>query len=307
MAAMPSAPSRDIQLISAPTDVGTNIVGAHRGPQALRDAHLVAALQAQGWHLEDAGDLDGPPQPQRPPLDGYRNLDAVIAWNRTVQQAVAQALAHRRLPLLLGGDHSLAVGSLSAVARHCRATGTRLRVLWLDAHTDCNSQNTSPSANLHGMPLACLRGLGPAALTELGGGAPTLAADDVRLIGIRSMDRDEAPLVRALGLQVFDMAAVRRLGMPTVLGQALSGVDQNTHLHVSLDVDFLDPQLAPGVSTAVAHGPSLREAQQCMALIAASGRLGSVDVVELNPQRDPDQRTAPLVVDLVARMFAPSA
>jgi len=290
----------NITLIGAPTDVGAGRPGASQGPQALRAAGLAAALQALGLQVHDAGDLRGPPNPQQPPQDGYRHLDEVIAWNRAVHDAVASALAQGRLPLLLGGDHSLAIGSLSAVARHCRAAGKTLRVLWLDAHADCNSRRTSPSANLHGMPLACLRGVGPAALTGLSGAVPALAVDAVRQIGVRSVDAGEVTLVHELGLTMFDMTALHTLGMREVMARALAGMDEQTHLHLSFDVDFLDPGLAPGVATTVRDGPSLAEARLCMQAIAASGRLGSLDVVELNPLLDEHQRTAELAVALLA-------
>ena len=295
----------DITLIGAPTDVGAGRPGASQGPQALRAAGLAAALQALGLQVHDAGDLRGPPNPQQQPQDGYRHLDEVIAWNQVVHDAVASALAQGRLPLLLGGDHSLAIGSISAAARHCRAVGKRLRVLWLDAHADANSRRTSPSANLHGMPLACLRGVGPAALTQLSGQVPALAADAVRQIGVRSVDAGEVDLVQQLGLTVFDMQALHTLGMREVMTRALAGMDAQTHLHVSFDVDFLDPDIAPGVATTVSDGPNLTQAQLCMRMIADSGRLGSLDVVELNPMLDEHQRTADLAVTLITTLLAP--
>ena len=296
----------DITLIGAPTDVGAGRPGASQGPQALRAAGLAAALQTLGRQVHDAGDLRGPPNPQQPPHDGYRHLDEVIAWNHAVHDAVLAELSQGHLPLLLGGDHSLAIGSISAVARHCRAVGKRLRVLWLDAHADCNSRRTSPSANLHGMPLACLRGVGPAALTQLSGTVPALAADAVRQIGVRSVDPGEVALVHELGLTVFDMPALHTLGMREVMARALAGLDEHTHLHLSFDVDFLDPGLAPGVATTVRNGASLQEAQLCMQLVAASGRLGSLEVVELNPLLDQHQRTAVLAVELLATALGTS-
>ena len=295
----------DITLIGAPTDVGAGRPGASQGPQALRAAGLAAALQALGLQVHDAGDLRGPPNPQQQPQDGYRHLDEVIAWNQVVHDAVASALAQGRLPLLLGGDHSLAIGSISAAARHCRAVGKRLRVLWLDAHADANSRHTSPSANLHGMTLACLRGVGPAALTQLSGQMPALDADAVRQIGVRSVDAGEVDLVQQLGLTVFDMQALHTLGMREVMTRALAGMDAQTHLHVSFDVDFLDPDIAPGVATTVSDGPNLTQAQLCMRMIADSGRLGSLDVVELNPMLDEHQRTAGLAVTLITTLLAP--
>jgi arginase len=181
-----------------------------------------------------------------------------------------------------------------------------LRVLWLDAHADCNSRRTSPSANLHGMPLACLRGVGPAALTQLSGTVPALAADAVRQIGVRSVDPGEVALVHELGLTVFDMPALHTLGMREVMARALAGLDEHTHLHLSFDVDFLDPGLAPGVATTVRNGASLQEARLCMQLVAASGRLGSLEVVELNPLLDQHQRTAVLAVELLATALGTS-
>lgn len=285
---MPSALQHDITLIGAPTDVGGGRPGASLGPQ-----------------VHDHGDLGGPPNPHHLPRDGYRHLDEVIAWNRVVHDAVARSLAQDRLPILLGGDHSLAIGSISAVARHCRAAGRRLRVLWLDAHADCNSRRTSPSANLHGMPLACLRGLGPPVLTHLSGQVPALEAGAVRQIGVRSVDAGEVQLERELGLTVFDMPTLRALGMREVMARALAGMDEQTHLHVSFDIDFLDPRIAPGVATTVCDGAGLQEARLCMQMVAATGRLGSLDVVELNPMLDEHQRTADLAVTLITALLAP--
>lgn len=302
---MPPAFSHDITLIGAPTDVGGGQPGADQGPQALRTAGLPAALETLGLQVHDSGDLSGPPNPHHLPQDGYRHLDEVIAWNRVVHDAIARSLAQDRLPILLGGDHSLAIGSISAVARHCRAVGKRLRVLWLDAHADCNSRRTSPSANLHGMPLACLRGVGPPALTHLSGQVPALDADTVWQVGVRSVDAGEVDLVHQLGLTVFDMQALHTLGMREVMTRALAGMDELTHLHVSFDVDFLDPGIAPGVATTVRDGPNLLEAQLCMRMISDSGRLGSLDVVELNPILDEHQRTADLAVTLITTLLAP--
>lgn len=303
MVLMQAALNHEISLIGAPTDVGGGQPGARQGPQALRAAGLAAAVQALGWRVHDSGDLHGPANPQQPSHAGYRHLAEVSAWSRVVHDAVASALTQGRLPLLLGGDHSLAIGSISAAARHCRAVGRHLRVLWLDAHADCNSRRTSPSANLHGMPLACLRGVGPGALTQLSGQVPALEAADVRLMGVRSIDPGEVDLVHQLGLTVFDMTAVRTLGMREVMTRALAGVDEHTHLHVSFDVDVLDPGIAPGVATTVRDGIGLRDAQEAMAMIAATGRLASLDVMELNPTLDPHQRTAALTVQLLATLL----
>lgn len=293
----------EIALIGAPSDAGAGVAGAHLGPGALRAAGLATALQAQGCAIHDAGDLAGPATPAQTLEDGYRNLAQVTAWNRAVHDAVTLALGQGRLPLLLGGDHSLAIGSISAVARHCRARRQPLRVLWFDAHADCNSRRTSPSANLHGMPVACLCGVGPKELTGLGGRVPALASSELRLIGVRSVDPGEAQLVQRLGLEVSDMEALRTEGADAVMARALEGLPRDAHLHVSLDLDFLDPEVAPGTGTVVAGGASLEQARQCLLWIARCGRLGSLDVMELNPALDRDRRTTRHAVDLIGALL----
>ena len=308
---MPTLPT--LHLIGAPCDAGASVRGASMGPEALRVAGLVEALIARGHPVIDRGHLQGPTAPFDESADDhpdYRHLGAVAQWNRLVFDAVAQVLAEpgpaRHLPVLLGGDHSLAMGSIAAVAAHCRRSGKTLRVLWLDAHADFNTPHLSPSGNLHGMPLACLCGLGPRVLTHLGGQTPALDAACVRQIGIRSVDAGERRLVHQHGLQVYDMRHIDEAGMRATLAEALIGVDENTHLHLSLDVDFLDPQIAPGVATAVPGGPTYREAQLCMEMIADTGALASLDIVELNPACDEHNKTALLVVDLIESLFGKS-
>lgn len=295
-----------ISLIGAPTDVGAGMRGASMGPEALRVAGLKSALESRGMTVHDLGNLTGPPNPWEPAVDGYRHLPQVVAWNQAVFDAVGMALRAGHLPILLGGDHSLGLGSISAVARHCRETGRKLRVLWLDAHADFNTSALTPSGNVHGMPVACLCGLGPQALTHLGGDAPALHPHQIRQIGIRSVDAGERRLVHDQGLEVFDMRFIDEEGMRHTMERALDQLDDHTHLHVSFDVDFLDPEIAPGVGTTVPGGPSYREAQLCMEMIADSGRLASLDMVELNPALDVRNRTAVLAVDLVESLFGKS-
>jgi len=272
----------------------------------LRVAGLAAALRARGLDVVDRGNVAGPFNPWLPPHDGYRHLDEVVAWNRAVMDAVAAELAQQRLPILLGGDHCLAIGSITAVARHCRDNGKQLRVLWLDAHADFNTSQVTPSGNIHGMPVSCLCGIGPDELTRLGGDAPAMRPDEIRQIGIRSVDPGEKQLIQQHGLDVYDMRYIDEIGMRRVMEEALEGMDENTHLHVSFDVDFLDPSIAPGVGTTVPGGPNYREAQLVMEMIADSGRLGSLDIVELNPILDKRNRTAKLAVDLVESLFGKS-
>jgi arginase len=230
----------------------------------------------------------------------------VVAWNQLVHEAVLAELGLQRLPILLGGDHSLAIGSISAVAKHCRQTGRKLRVLWFDAHADFNTHVLTPSGNVHGMPVACLCGHGPPELVTLGGHVPAMQPQQLRQIGIRSVDAGEKRLVQEVGIEVFDMRYIDEMGIRHTLEQALFGVDDDTHLHVSLDVDFLDPVIAPGVGTTVSGGPTYREAQLCMEMIADTGKLASLDVVELNPAFDIRNRTAQVAVDLIGSLFGKS-
>ncbi|MDH5538696.1 MAG: arginase [Rhizobacter sp.] len=298
--------SRPLSLIGAPTDIGAGSRGASMGPEALRVARIVPVLQGLGLEVVDRGNLTGPANPWQPPVDGYRHLDEVVAWNLAVHEAVHAELGLARLPVLLGGDHCLAIGSISAVARHCRETGKKLRVLWLDAHADFNTNTLTPSGNTHGMPVACLCGHGPQALIEIGGQVPALNAKSIRQIGIRSVDAGEKRLVHQVGLEVFDMRYIDEMGMRQAMELALATIDANTHLHVSFDVDFLDPDIAPGVGTTVRGGPTYREAQLCMEMIADTGRLASLDVMELNPALDVRNRTAELAVDLIESLFGKS-
>lgn len=295
-----------LSLIGAPTDIGAGARGASMGPEALRVAGLQRALEGHGLEVIDLGNLAGPTNPWLPPVDGYRHLDEVVAWNRTVHDAVHAELAQGRLPVLLGGDHCLGIGSISAVARHCRETGKKLRVLWLDAHADFNTNVLTPSGNVHGMPVACLCGLGPQGLVEIGGQVPAIQPKWIRQIGIRSVDAGEKRLVQEADLEVFDMRHIDEMGMRHTMELALATLDANTHLHVSFDVDFLDPAFAPGVGTTVAGGPTYREAQLCMEMIADTGRLASLDLMELNPAFDVKNQTAVVTVDLVESLFGKS-
>jgi arginase len=295
-----------VSLIGAPTDIGAGHRGALMGPDALRIAGLAEALAARGIDVADRGNLAGPGNPWQPPVDGYRHLEQVVAWNRLVMEAVGAELRGGRLPIMLGGDHCLGIGSITAVARHCRDTGKQLRVLWLDAHADFNTHEVTPSGNIHGMPVACLCGIGPEALTRLGGSAPALRPAEVRQVGIRSVDEGEKRLVKQHGLDVYDMRYIDEVGMKRTMEEALAGVDANTHLHVSFDVDFLDPSIAPGVGTTVPGGPNYREAQLVMEMIADSGRMGSLDIVELNPLLDNRNETARVSVELVESLFGKS-
>ena len=295
-----------IRLIGAPTDVGAGSRGASMGPEAMRVAGLQTTLEAHGLTVTDSGNLSGPANPWLAPVEGYRHLAEVAAWNRVVHEAVHAALSESFMPILLGGDHCLAIGSISAVARYCRGAGKNLRVLWLDAHTDFNTNALTPTGNVHGMPVAALCGYGPDELTSIGGVTPAIAPSVMRQIGIRSVDEGEKRFVKQAGLEVFDMRYIDEMGMRHTMQTALAGIDENTHLHVSFDVDFLDASIAPGVGTALKGGPTYREAQLCMEMIADTGRMASLDVMELNPALDVRNGTAEVALELIESLFGKS-
>jgi arginase len=298
--------NKNVSLIGAPSDIGAGARGASMGPEALRIANLREMLESQGSSVEDRGNLAGPSNPWKEPTDGYRHLEQVTQWNQSIHDAVHRELKGGRMPILLGGDHSLAIGSISAVSRHCRENGLKLRVLWLDAHADFNTSVLTPSGNIHGMPVACLCGYGPRQLVEMSGAAPALRSSELWQIGIRSVDEGEKKLVHEAGHEVFDMRYIDEVGMRQAMLKALAGMDDKTHLHVSFDVDFLDPLIAPGVPTTVPGGPTYREAQLCMEMIADTKRMGSLDIMELNPVFDVHNRTAEVAIDLVASLFGKS-
>ncbi len=297
---------RLVSLVGAPTDIGAGHRGASMGPEAMRVANLQLALESHGVDVEDLGNVSGPSNPWLPPVNGYRHLQEVVAWNQVAHNAVLGVLQRGRMPILLGGDHCLGIGSISAAARHCRDTDKKLRVLWLDAHADFNTSTLTPSGNIHGMPVACLCGHGPLELIQMGGQVPAIQPKWVRQIGIRSVDVGEKRFVHEQGLEVFDMRYIDEMGMRHAMELALATLDDNTHLHVSFDVDFLDPAIAPGVGTTVPGGPTYREAQLCMEMIADSGKLASLDIMELNPALDERNRTAELAVDLIESLFGKS-
>ncbi len=298
--------SMHIGLIGAPTDIGAGSRGASMGPEALRVAGIQDILRSHGLTVTDRGNVSGPANPWLPAVNGYRHLSEVAAWNNAVHDAVYSALSARELPLLMGGDHCLGIGSISAVARHCRDKGKKLLVLWLDAHADFNTSALTPTGNVHGMPVAVLCGHGPQELTRIGGTTPAIQPGMIRQIGIRSVDAGEKRFVRESELKMFDMRYIDEMGMKRTMEAALADTDEDTHIHVSFDVDFLDPSVAPGVGTTIRGGPTYREAQLCMEMIADTGLLGSLDIMELNPALDVRNQTAEVAVDLVESLFGKS-
>ncbi len=302
-----------VVVIGAPVDAGAGQRGAVMGPVALRLAGLVDGLRELGLAVEDWGDLAVPAPVEVAgglPEAQARNLGQVAAWARLLAQRAQAAMRHGAVPIFLGGDHSLSMGSVTGVARHARDVGRPLVVLWLDAHADFNTPNTTPSGNMHGMSTALLCGeAGLEAVFGDGdgneGGAPCpIAPQDVHLFGIRSVDRAERHALRQRGIDVVDMRVIDEFGVAVPLRRVLDKVAAaGAMLHVSLDVDFLDPSLAPGVGTTVPGGATHREAHLVMEMLHDSGLVTSVDVVELNPFLDVRGRSALLLADLVGSLF----
>lgn len=293
-----------IDLIGAPTDIGADNRGGSMGPEALRVAGLQEAIERLGYTVTDRGNLTGPANPNRGAVDGYRHLEETALWCEQARDAVRVALDNERMPILLGGDHSLAIGSIAGVAAHCAAAGKPLSVLWLDAHADFNTAETSPTGNIHGMPLAIAAGRGPDRLTRLGPAVPMLDPARVVQVGVRSVDAMEKTMVVDSGMEVLDMRRIDEIRMRETMKIALDKLTAlGGHVHVSFDADFLDPSIAPGVDTAVPGGPTYREAQLCMEMIHDSGLMASLDLMELNPACDIENKTARLLVELVESLF----
>jgi arginase len=277
------------------------------GPAALRVAGLVESLRELGHDVEDLGDLAVPPALELEASllsERSRNLPIVAAWSRALSHAVFDIMQAGQRPIVIGGDHSLTMGSANGVARYAQSIGRELFVLWLDAHADFNTPTTSPSGNMHGMSAALLAG--EPGLEVVFGDEPraTIPPRNLQLFGIRSIDAGERALLKRRGVDVYDMRAIDEFGVGVLLRRVLDKVAAaDGLLHVSFDIDFLDPSIAPGVGTTVPGGATFREAHLVMELLHDSGRVSSLDVVELNPFLDVRGRSALLLVDLIDSLF----
>ena len=286
---------RDIAIIGTPVDLGAGRRGVDMGPSAIRYAGLKERLEALGHRVRDLGNISVPLAEQiAPPAAGerLRYLGALVEVNRALAHQVAAVVAEGSFPLVLGGDHSLAIGSVGGLAR-----GRRIGMIWVDAHADFNTAETTPSGNIHGMSVAALTGRGHPALVGLHGAAPVLRDSDVALVGIRDVDGLERLALRDSDIHVFTMHDVDRRGLATVMEDAIRRVTAETEgFHVSFDMDALDPSEAPGVGTPVLGGVFYREAHLAMELVSESGKLIGLDLVEVNPILDERNATAELGV-----------
>jgi len=290
-----------IAIIGAPLDLGQDRRGVDMGPSALRVANLNKRVAALGYQVEDLGNVPVE-QPESLP-EGPKNakyLPQIESMCLRVAEMVERALDHGKAPLVLGGDHSVAIGSVAGVSSFHRQRLQKIGLVWLDAHADMNTPETSPSGNVHGMPLACCIGLGPAELVNLLGFAPKVDARNVAVVGLRDVDALEKPHVRSSGVKAFTMRDIDERGLRAVMDDAIRIARQGTvGFHLSLDMDYVDPSDAPGVGTAVRGGTTYREAHLAMELICDSGGMLSMEVVEVNPVIDEVNRTADLAVELI--------
>ena len=294
------ADRRRCRIIGVPMDLGAGRRGVDMGPSAIRIAGLNQALAFLGCDVTDAGNVNvAPPEAVSQVHTRARYLPEIAAASEELARMVEAALDEEAVPVVLGGDHSIAIGSVAGVAAHYRKRGGHVGIIWLDAHADFNTNILTPSGNLHGMPVACLCGHGPKELIEIGGQVPAINPKWIRQIGIRSVDAGEKRFVHEMDLEVFDMRYIDEMGMRHAMELALATLDSNTHLHVSFDVDFLDADIAPGVGTTVKGGPTYRESHLAMEKIADSGRVVSVEMTEVNPLFDTQNQTAQLAVELI--------
>jgi len=286
-----------IRVIGAPMDLGADRRGVDIGTSAIRYADLNHKLRSLGHHVRDMGNLPVP-QPESQPLGNpkLKYLEPIVRVCEELAGTVTSILQEGDFPLVLGGDHSIALGSVSGVAKVHKNIG----VIWIDAHADFNTDETTPSGNIHGMILASLAGLGNSSLTNVGGWSPKVHTESIVIVGARDLDTGEKELLRTHAIHIFTMSDIDQLGISEVMRQALTIAGQNNDgIHLSLDMDGLDPREAPGVGTPVRGGLSYREAHLAMELIADSGKLLSMDVVEVNPILDRENATALLAVELV--------
>jgi len=299
-------PGRRIRVIGVPLDLGASRRGVDMGPSAVRVAGLEARLEALGHEVTDGGNIRVEIAETRDP--GSRNAQYLKEIGETctrVAEGVVAALEAEMTPLLLGGDHSLAAGSVSGVAEFHRRRNQKIGLLWVDAHSDVNTPETSPSGNVHGMPLAALLGLGPEPLAKIFGYMPKIAPENTVLIGVRDIDAAERENLRRAGMtEVYTMRDIDERGMRAVMEEALRAAGRGTAgYHVSLDMDWIDPEEAPGVGTPVRGGATYREAHLAMEIVADHGRLLSFEIVEVNPVIDEHNRTADLAVELACSAF----
>ncbi len=301
----PGIVSKNIRVIGVHLDLGQSRRGVDMGPSAVRVAGLESRLEALGHVVEDAGNIPVAIAEQKKKGDPHaKYLKEITSTCIKEADLVLKTLEAGKVPLILGGDHSIAVGTVSAVAEFYRRQNQKIGLIWIDAHSDINTPQSSPSGNVHGMPVAAIMGLWDSDLSKIYGFSPKVAPDNCVLVGVRDIDEAEKENIRRAGIEVFTMRDIDERGMRTVIEEALRIAGRGTAgYHVSLDMDWIDPEDAPGVGTPVRGGATYREAHLAMEIIADHGRLLSFEIVEVNPVIDEHNRTASLAVELTLSAF----
>lgn len=290
-----------VRIIGVPLDLGANIRGANIGPSAIRIANLHQKISVLGFNVEDAGDLDVPVRETiAEAMASQKYLPTITDICEKVRLATRAALEANSIPIVLGGDHSIAIGTIAGVSGFFRDRGENIGLIWVDAHADLNNPDTSPTGNIHGMPLSVVLGEGHPELVNLGGFRCKVKPENVALVGIRTLDAQEKYICKRSGIKYFSMREIDERGMANVMREAVETITKNTTgFHVSFDIDGIDPLYAPGVSTPVTGGLSYREAHLALEMLADTGMLKSMEFVELNPMCDLAHKTAQLTTELV--------
>ncbi|MRG88359.1 arginase [Salinibacillus xinjiangensis] len=293
---------KHISIIGVPMDLGQNRRGVDMGPSAIRYAGVIDRLERLKYKVEDLGDIPSPTpgRNQKDDESNLRNLNEVAEGNINLAKTVSDSFSKGHFPLVLGGDHSIAIGTLAGVSKHADQLG----VIWYDAHGDLNTGETSPSGNIHGMPLAVSLGIGHEKLTQIGESGPKIRPENIVIVGARSLDEGEKELIKEKGIKVYTMHEVDRLGMSQVMSETIDYLKERVqHVHLSLDLDGLDPEEAPGVGTPVVGGLSYRESHLAMEMLAEADIITSAEFVEVNPILDEKNKTASIAVDLMGSLF----
>jgi arginase len=296
---------RKIRVIGVPLDLGQSRRGVDMGPSAVRVAGLEARLEEIGHIVEDGGNVAvAIPEQKKQGHAHAKYLKEITDTCTKEAELVLKALEGGKVPIVLGGDHSVAAGTVAGVAEFFRRQGQKIGLIWIDAHSDINTPDSSPSGNVHGMPLAAIMGLGPPELANIFNFSPKVSPENCVLIGVRDIDSIEKQNIRKAGVEVFTMRDIDERGMRAVMEEALRMAGRGTSgYHVSLDMDWIDPEDAPGVGTPVRGGATYREAHLAMEIIADHGRMLSFEIVEVNPVIDEHNRTADLAVELTLSAF----
>ncbi|QAS52634.1 arginase [Halobacillus litoralis] len=297
--------NKQLSVIGVPMDLGQMRRGVDMGPSAIRYAGMVERLEQLQYDIEDLGDIEIPRPEQKMEVkqDNLRNLNEIVEGSRRLAEKVDEVVESKRFPLVLGGDHSIAMGTLAGIAKHYENLG----VIWYDAHGDLNTGDSSPSGNIHGMPLAVSLGIGHEKLTGIFGGGPKIKPENIVIVGARSLDEGERVLIEEKGIKVYTMHEVDRMGMTQVMEETMDYLkDRTDGVHLSLDLDGLDPSDAPGVGTPVMGGLSYRESHLAMEMLHQSKMITSAEFVEVNPILDEKNKTASVAVGLMGSLFGES-